>query len=62
MKLHAEESDCSVTFYGIYTNAQLAAYAYRVATERISQMAASYTPEKSNVPVIIIILVPRVPV
>jgi hypothetical protein len=36
---------CEVTFYGIYTNAQLAAYAFRVATERISQMAAAYVPE-----------------
>jgi Protein of unknown function (DUF2786) len=42
----ARGKTCSVTFYGIYTNAQLAAYAYRVATERIAQMAASYTPEK----------------
>ena len=38
---------CDVTFYGIYTNAQLAAYAFRVAAERISQMAAEYIPEKS---------------
>ena len=34
----------SVTFYGIYTNAQLAAYAFKVATERISQMSAQYVP------------------
>jgi hypothetical protein len=39
---------CDVTFYGIYTNAQLAAYAFRLATERISQMAAAYTPEKKS--------------
>lgn len=37
---------CTVAFYGIYTNAQLAAYAFRVATERISQMATVYTPKK----------------
>lgn len=39
---------CSVTFYGIYTNAQLAAYAFRVATERISQMAAEHRPTASR--------------
>jgi hypothetical protein len=36
--------ECSVTFYGIYTNAQLAAYAFRIATHRISQMAAEHRP------------------
>jgi Protein of unknown function (DUF2786) len=46
----ARGKTCSVTFYGIYTNAQLAAYAYRVATERISQMAANYIPEKRQPP------------
>jgi len=35
---------CEVAFYGIYTNAQLAGYAFKVATERISQMAADYKP------------------
>ena len=35
---------CSVTFYGIYTSCQLAAYAFRVAVERISQMVAEYRP------------------
>ena len=40
---------CNVTFYGIYTNCQLAAYAYRVAVERISQMAAEYMPIESPV-------------
>ncbi len=35
---------CQVVFYGIYTNAQLAGYAFRVATERIAQMTAEYTP------------------
>ena len=39
---------CIVAFYGIYTNCQLAAYAFRVATERISQMTAVYKPEKSD--------------
>ena len=37
---------CSVSFYGIYTNCQLAGYAFKVATERISQMSADYKPEK----------------
>mmetsp|Transcript_43651 Transcript_43651/g.105283 ORF Transcript_43651/g.105283 Transcript_43651/m.105283 type:complete len:686 (+) Transcript_43651:47-2104(+) len=37
---------CKVTFYGIYTNAQLAGYAFRVAAERISQMGATYEPER----------------
>jgi len=37
---------CSVSFYGIYTNCQLAAYAFAVAVERISQMAAEYQPAK----------------
>ena len=41
-------SKCQVTFYGIYTNAQLAAYAFRVATERISQMMAEFQPEKQT--------------
>jgi hypothetical protein len=38
---------CSVTFYGIYTNAQLAGYAFKVAIERISQMMTQYRPEKN---------------
>ncbi|KAL3912368.1 MAG: hypothetical protein SGILL_006910 [Bacillariaceae sp.] len=38
---------CQITFYGIYTNAQLAAYAFRVSAERIAQMAADYKPQKS---------------
>lgn len=37
---------CEVTFYGIYTNAQLAGYAFRVAAERISQMGATYEPKR----------------
>ena len=36
---------CAVTFCGIYTNAQLAVYAFKVATERITQMMAGFTPE-----------------
>jgi hypothetical protein len=36
---------CSVSFYGIYTNCQLAGYAFKVATERISQMMADYKPD-----------------
>lgn len=39
---------CEVTFYGIYINAQLAGYAFRVATERISQMGASYEPKRRS--------------
>eukprot|EP00561_Arcocellulus_cornucervis_P007231 CAMPEP_0185826070 /NCGR_PEP_ID=MMETSP1322-20130828/31359_1 /TAXON_ID=265543 /ORGANISM="Minutocellus polymorphus, Strain RCC2270" /LENGTH=734 /DNA_ID=CAMNT_0028523795 /DNA_START=22 /DNA_END=2229 /DNA_ORIENTATION=+ len=35
---------CCATFYGIYMNCQLAAYAFRVAVERISQMAAEHKP------------------
>ena len=35
-----------MTFYGIYTNAQLAAYAFKIATERITQMMADYRPSK----------------
>eukprot|EP00977_Amphora_coffeiformis_P018824 scaffold6750_cov160-Amphora_coffeaeformis.AAC.8 len=38
---------CSVTFYGIYTNAQLAAYAFKIATERIAQMMAEFKPVMS---------------
>jgi hypothetical protein len=38
---------CRVTFYGIYTNAQLAGYAYRVSAERIAQMTADYQPQKT---------------
>jgi hypothetical protein len=39
---------CSITFYGIYTNSQLAAYAFRVATERIAQMSAQHVPLPSS--------------
>ena len=35
---------CDVVFYGIYANAQLAGYAFKVATEKISQMMAQYQP------------------
>ena len=38
---------CTITFYGIYTNAQLAGYAFKVAVERIAQMAAEHQPEKT---------------
>ena len=37
---------CEVVFYGIYTNAQLAGYAFKVATERIAQMMTAYQPKK----------------
>ncbi|KAL7539449.1 hypothetical protein ACHAXR_009332 [Thalassiosira sp. AJA248-18] len=41
--------ECSVTFYGIRTNAQLAAYAFKIASERISLMAAIYeAPRKGQ--------------
>ena len=40
---------CFVTFYGIYTNCQLAAYSFRVAVERISQMTAEYKPARNSV-------------
>ena len=40
----ARGRSCSMTFYGVYTNAQLAAYAFKIATERISQMSAQYVP------------------
>ena len=36
-----------MVFYGIYSNAQLAGYAFKVAAERISQMMAEYQPQKS---------------
>jgi len=36
-----------VVFYGIYSNAQLAGYAFKVAVERISQMMAEYQPQKN---------------
>lgn len=36
--------ECTISFYGIRTNAQLAAYAFKIASERISLMAASYEP------------------
>lgn len=33
---------CSVTFYGIYVNVQLAAYSFKVATERVSVLMQQY--------------------
>lgn len=36
-----------MVFYGIYSNAQLAGYAFKVAAERISQMMAEYEPQKN---------------
>ena len=35
---------CSVSFFGIKTNAQLAAYAFKTASERIAMMTASHEP------------------
>lgn len=42
--------ECSVTFYGIRTNAQLAAYAFKIASERCSLMAAAYEPPRKVLP------------
>jgi Protein of unknown function (DUF2786) len=39
---------CDVTIYGIYTNAQLAAYAFKTAAERISKMQAEYQPDQQR--------------
>jgi len=39
---------CSVSFFGIKTNAQLAAYAFKTAAERIAFMTASYEPPRWN--------------
>jgi hypothetical protein len=39
---------CTVSFYGIKTNAQLGAYAFKIAVERISLMSTNYTaPQKT---------------
>ena len=48
-----KEGECTISFYGMRTNAQLAAYAYKIASERISLMAANFIPaemanKKSN--------------
>jgi hypothetical protein len=37
--------ECSVTFYGLRANTQLASYAYKIAGERCSQMASTYHDE-----------------
>ena len=39
---------CAISFYGIKTNVQLAAYAFKIAAERIAFMAASYEIPRSN--------------
>ncbi|KAL7461397.1 hypothetical protein ACHAXS_001817, partial [Conticribra weissflogii] len=39
---------CSISFYGIRTNAQLAAYAFKIASERIALMTANYDPSNSG--------------
>ncbi|KAL7500387.1 hypothetical protein ACHAWT_008141 [Skeletonema menzelii] len=39
---------CSVSFFGIKTNAQLAAYAFKTAAERIAFMTVSYEPPRSQ--------------
>jgi predicted secreted protein len=43
-----KKGECTISFYGIKTNAQLAAYAYKIATERISLMAALYESPAMN--------------
>ncbi len=40
--------ECTVSFYGIRTNSQLAAYAFKIAAERISHMTALYQPVTSG--------------
>ena len=40
----------SVTFYGIRTNVQLAAYAFKIASERCSLMMAMYDPPNRKLP------------
>ncbi|KAL7546339.1 hypothetical protein ACHAWF_009671 [Thalassiosira exigua] len=44
----AREGRCSVTFYGVEANAQLAAYAFKIASERIALMAATYDPPRQE--------------
>ena len=39
---------CDIVFYGIYSNAQLAGYAFKVAAERIAQMSAEYKPKTTS--------------
>lgn len=36
--------ECTVSFYGIKNNAQLGAYAFKIATEKISLMSTNYAP------------------
>ena len=36
--------ECKISFYGIRTNAQLAAYAFKISCEKISFMATNYDP------------------
>ena len=45
----SRERHCKVVFYGIYTDCQLAAYNFCLATEKISQMTAAYKlPNRSG--------------
>ena len=39
---------CSVSFFGVKTNVQLAAYAFKNAAERIAFMTASYDPPRAS--------------
>jgi len=39
---------CEIVFYGIYSNVQLAGYAFKVAAERIAQMMVEYTPRNNS--------------
>ena len=45
---YTSSGKCSVSFFGIKTNAQLAAYAFKTAAERIAFMTASYEPPRSE--------------
>mmetsp|Transcript_15134 Transcript_15134/g.25541 ORF Transcript_15134/g.25541 Transcript_15134/m.25541 type:complete len:557 (-) Transcript_15134:23-1693(-) len=45
---YTSRGKCSVSFFGIKTNAQLAAYAFKTAAERIAFMTASYEPHRSE--------------
>ena len=38
--------ECGIVFYGIYSNSQLAGYAFKISAERISQMMTEYQPQK----------------
>ena len=43
-----KEGKCLVTFHNIQTNAQLAGYSFKVASENIALMARTYEPPRNN--------------